>query len=132
MLVQVEAVRQVLGGPATVRVRSGVGAAVALWCGDPTDVGCEHHVEWTVDEDVAWGGNTWPAALSSPTLGEDGGQIVFRGRLNLTGDGGAVLEVADTRILFDLADPPPPVAFTGTWVEVRVARNSVSLWPYLL
>jgi hypothetical protein len=132
VLVQIEAVRQAPDGPATVRVRSGVGTAMVLWCGDPTDVGSEHHVEWTVDEDVAWGGNTRPATLPSPTLGEDGGQIVFRGRLSLTGDGGAVLEVAGTLILFDLADPPPPVAFDGTWVEVRVPRNSVSLWPYLL
>ncbi|MFF3359729.1 hypothetical protein ACFYWN_45900 [Streptomyces sp. NPDC002917] len=109
-----------------------MGTAVALWCGDPTDVGCEHHVEWTVDEDVAWGGNTQPVALSSPALSEDGSQVVFRGRLSLTGDGGAVLEVGDSQILFDLADPPPSVAADGTWVEVRVERASVSLYPYLL
>ncbi|WP_406361513.1 hypothetical protein [Streptomyces sp. NBC_01579] len=40
--------------------------------------------------------------------------------------------MADAQILFDLADPPPPIAGDGTWVEVRVERNSVSLWPYLL
>jgi hypothetical protein len=132
VLVQVEAVGQVPGGPATVRVRSEVGAATALWCGDPTDAGRAHHVEWTVDEDLAWGRNTRPATSFSPPLGEDGDQIVFRGRLRLTGDGGAALEVAGSHILFDVAAPPPPVAFLGPWVEVRVARNSVSLWPYLL
>ncbi|WP_330248022.1 MULTISPECIES: hypothetical protein [unclassified Streptomyces] len=132
MLVQVEAVRQAPGGPVTVRVRSAVGTAAAFWCGDATEVGREHHVEWTVDENVAWDGNTRPATLSSPALGEDGGQVFFRGRLSLTGDGGALLEVADAQILFDLADPPPPIAGDGTWVEVRVERNSVSLWPYLL
>lgn len=56
----------------------------------------------------------------------------FRGRLSLTGDGGALLEVADAQILFDLSDPPPPIAGDGRWVEARVERNSVSLWPYLL
>lgn len=132
VLVQVEAVRQVPGGPATVRVRSGVGTAAALWCGDPTEVGREHHVEWTVDETVTWDGNTRPASSSSPESAEDGRQIVFRGRLCLTDDGGAVLEVADTQILFDLAEPLPPVASDGTWVEVRVQRTSVSLWPYVL
>ncbi|MFF3392667.1 hypothetical protein ACFYW1_17290 [Streptomyces sp. NPDC002669] len=132
MLVQVEAVQKAPGGPVAVRVRSGVGTATAFWCGDPTVVGREHHVEWTVDESVVWEGNTRPAALSSAALGEDGGQLVFRGRLSLTGDGGALLEVADTQILFDLADPPPPIASDGTWVEVRVERNSVSLWPHLL
>ncbi|MFD3658705.1 hypothetical protein [Streptomyces sp. NPDC058620] len=90
-------------------------------------------MEWTVEEDVAWGGNTRPAILFSPGVDEvEGGRIVFRGRLGLTGDGGAVLEVAGTHILFDLADPPPSPAVDGTWVEVRVERNSVSLWPYLL
>lgn len=132
VLIQVEAVRQIPGRPATVRVRSEVGDAAAFWCGDPTEVGCEHHVEWTVDETVAWDGNTRPADSSSPKLAEDGRHIAFRGRLTLTGDGGAVLEVAGTQILFDLADPLPPAASDGTWVEVRVERNSVSLWPYVL
>ncbi|MET8405326.1 hypothetical protein [Streptomyces sp900116325] len=132
VLAQVEAVRQVPGRPATVRVRSGVGTAAALWCGDPTEVGREHHVEWTVHETVAWDGNTRPADSFSPKLAEDGRRIVFRGRLSLTGDGGAVLEVAGSQILFDLADPLPPAASDGTWVEGRVERNSVSLWPYVL
>ncbi|WP_405983341.1 hypothetical protein [Streptomyces sp. NBC_00872] len=103
---------------------------MVLWGGDQGEVGREHHVEWTVDEDVAWQSNTRPATLSSPALGEDGGRIVFRGRLSLAGNGGAVLEVAGTQILFDLADPPPPDAVDGTWVDVSVERNSVSLWPY--
>ncbi|WP_426501561.1 hypothetical protein [Streptomyces sp. D54] len=133
MLVQVEAVGQVADGRATVRVRSEVGATAAFWCGDPTGVGREHHVEWTVDEDMAWGCNTRPASLFSPGVAEaEDGRIVFRGRLGLTGDGGAFLEVAGTRILFDLADPPPSTAVDGIWAEVRVERNSVSLWPYLL
>ncbi|MFH8668346.1 hypothetical protein ACH4F3_26165 [Streptomyces anulatus] len=133
MLVQVDAVGQVADGRATVRVRSEVGAATAFWCGDPTGVGREHHVEWTVDEDVAWGGNTRPAILFSPGVAEvEGDRIAFRGRLGLTGEGGAVLEVAGTCILFDLAAPPPSPAVDGTWVDVRVERNSVGLWPYLL
>ncbi len=100
VLVQVEAVGQVADGRATVRVRSEVGATAAFWCGDPTRVGREHHVEWTVDEDMAWGGNTRPASLFSPGVAEaEDGRIVFRGRLGLTGDGGAFLEVAGTRIL---------------------------------
>ncbi|MFI5739265.1 hypothetical protein ACIA9I_12940 [Streptomyces anulatus] len=133
VLVRVEAVGQVADGRATVRVRADVGVAAVFWCGDPTGVGREHHVEWTVEEDVVWGGNTRPATSLSPTVGEEeGGRIAFRGRLGLTGDIGAVLEVAGSQILFDLADPPPPDAVDGTWVEVRVERNSVSLWPYLL
>ncbi|MFH8691172.1 hypothetical protein ACH4EC_30405 [Streptomyces anulatus] len=124
---------QVADGRATVRVRSEVGAAVAIWCGYPTGVGREHHVEWTVDEDVAWGGNTRPAPSFSPRVEEkEGDRIVFRGRLDLTGDGGATLEVAGTHFLFDLADPPPSTVVDGTWVEISVERNSVSLWPYLL
>ncbi|MET9049568.1 hypothetical protein ABZW50_00225 [Streptomyces bacillaris] len=80
VLVRVEAVGQVAGGRATVRVRSEVGAAAALWCGDPTGVGREHHVEWTVEEAVAWGGNTRPATSFSPGVDEEeGGRIVFRG-----------------------------------------------------
>ncbi|MCX4970970.1 hypothetical protein [Streptomyces sp. NBC_00654] len=133
MLVHVEAVGQVADGRATVRVRSEAGAAVAFWCGDPTAVGREHHVEWTVEEDVAWGVNTRPATSYSPGVDEEeDGRIVFRGQLSLTGDGGAVLQVAGTLILFDLAEPPPSTAVDGTLVEISVERTSVSLWPYLL
>ena len=133
VLVQVEAVGQVADGRARVRVRSEVGAVAAFWCGDPTGVGREHHVEWTVEEDMAWGGNTRPATSFSPGVDEEeDGRIVFRGRLGLTGGGGAMLEVAGAHILFDLADPPPSTAVDGTWVEISVERNSVSLWPYLL
>ncbi|MGW1185686.1 hypothetical protein ACWD7Y_21105 [Streptomyces drozdowiczii] len=123
---------QVADGRATVRVRSEVGAAAAFWCGGPTGAGREHHVEWTVEEAMAWGGNTRPASSFSPGVEEEGGRIVFRGRLGLTGDGGAMLEVAGTHILFDLAGPQPSPAVDGTWVEISVERNSVSLWPYLL
>ncbi|MFE7752665.1 hypothetical protein [Streptomyces sp. NPDC057428] len=129
MLVQVEAVGQVADGPATVRVRAEVGVAAAFWCGDPTGPDREHRVEWTVEEDVVWGGNTRPTTSFSPAVGEEEGcRIVFRGRLGLTGDVGAVLEVAGSQILFDLADPPPPDAVDGTWVEVRVERSSVSVY----
>ncbi len=122
--------RQASAGPATVRVRSGVGTAVVLWRGDPEEMGREHYVEWTVDEDLAWTGNTWPVASFSPALGADGDQNAFRVRLSLTGDGAAVLEVADAQILFGIAEPPPPDAADGTWAEVHVGRDSVSLWPY--
>ncbi|WP_371611926.1 hypothetical protein [Streptomyces clavifer] len=132
MLVHIEAVRQISGGAAMVRVRSEAGVAVALWCGAPTDVGCERHVEWTVDDDVAWGGNTRPAEFPSPALSVNGRQVVFRGRLRLTGDGGVVLDVDGSQILFDVADPPPPIAVDGTWVEISVERDSVSLYPCLL
>ncbi|MFJ2024711.1 hypothetical protein ACIODW_13030 [Streptomyces sp. NPDC087897] len=114
MLVQVEAVGRVADGRATVRVRSEAGAAVAFWCGGPTGVGREHHVEWAVEEDMSWGGNTRPATSFSPGVDEkEGDRIVFRGRLGLTGDGGATLEVAGTHLLFDLAAPPSSTAVDG-------------------
>lgn len=50
----------------------------------------------------------------------------FRGRLSLTGDSGALLEVADTQILFDLAYPPPPLAGDGTRVSLRLMRSIIA------
>ncbi|MDX3596600.1 hypothetical protein PV749_36305 [Streptomyces sp. ID03-2B] len=75
---------------------------------------------------------TSPRPTQLPPPSQKGGRIVFRGRLGLTGDGGAMLEVAGTHILFDLAASPPSTAVDGTWVEISVERNSVSLWPYVL
>lgn len=114
----------------TVRVHSAVGTVVVLWQGAPEPVGREHHVEWTVDEDIAWAVNAWPSAAGTAELREDGSRIVFRGRLSLAEDGGAVLEVGGAPILFDLADPPVPKGVDGTWVEVRVAQDQVTVWPH--
>ncbi|MFF1648567.1 hypothetical protein [Streptomyces sp. NPDC058240] len=129
MLVRTEAVRQVPSGPATVRVCSAVGTAVVLWHGAPGEVGHEHQVEWTVDEGIAWAQNTWPAASATPAIREDGDHIVFRGRLGLTGDGMALLDVGGTPLLFELGAPPPPDSAGATWAEVRVGRESVGVWP---
>ncbi|MGW6980965.1 hypothetical protein ACWGE1_16170 [Streptomyces sp. NPDC054932] len=126
-----EAIQQEATGPVAVRVHSAVGTAVAVWQDGAREAAeGEHRIEWTVDEDIAWAGNTWPAA--SPTYGvrEDAGEhIVFRGRLSLTEDAAAVLDMGGTSILFGLLGPPPDDA-DGTWVEVRAGRSSVSVWPY--
>jgi hypothetical protein len=132
VLVRVEAVQPVPSKPMSVRVRSAVGTAVVFWQGAPEAVGREHHVEWTVDEGIDWTWNAWPSPVSSPGLREDGDRIVFRGRLSLAADGGAVLEVGDALVLFDLAEPSLPEGIAGSWVEVHVARDHVTVWPYEL
>ncbi|TVL91345.1 hypothetical protein CD790_18380 [Streptomyces sp. SAJ15] len=114
----------------SVRVHAAVGTAVALWQGTPEAVGREHHVEWTVDEDIAWVGNARSSVDETPELREDGDHIVFRGRLSITEDGRAVLDVGGSVILFDIADPPLPDGVDGSWVEVRVAPANVTIWPY--
>lgn len=130
MLVTVEAQQPLPSQPMPVQVRSAVGTAVVLWQGVPEAAGREHHVEWTVDEDIAWTGNTWPSPVSTPELRQDGDRIIFRGRLKLTEDDGAVMEVGDALILFDLAEPPPPEGTDGSWAEVHVAQDHVTVWPY--
>ncbi|MFJ8133377.1 hypothetical protein [Streptomyces hydrogenans] len=130
VLVRVEAVQAARSGPMFVRVHSAVGTAVALWRGAPWDVGREHHVEWSVDEDIVWMENARPNTDGVPELREDGDHIVFRGRLSLDEDGGAVLDVGGSVILLDLADPPLPDGVDGSWVEVRVAPDNVTAWSY--
>ncbi|MFB6627121.1 hypothetical protein ACFCWD_23435 [Streptomyces sp. NPDC056374] len=129
MLVKVEAAQPAPSMPMAVRVHSPVGTVVVLWQGAPDAVGREHHVEWTVDEDIAWAVNTWPSASGVFELREEGDRIVFRGRLSLFEDGGAVLDVGGTQILFDLADPPLPEGVDGSWVEVCAERDRVTVWP---
>lgn len=132
VLVHVEAAGQGPSGSVWVRARSRIGTVVALWKGEPVDVGGQHRVEWTGDEDIAWQVNTWPAFTAAPEPSSEGDQITFRGQLDLTEDGAAFLNMGEVAILFDLADPPPPRDADATWVDVRVARDSVTLWPYHL
>ncbi|MGW8597985.1 hypothetical protein ACWGLB_03500 [Streptomyces sp. NPDC055893] len=82
-----------------------------------------------MDDDIAWMVNAWPSASGICELREDGDRIVFRGQLSLFEDGGAVLDVGGTQILFDLGDPPLPEDADGSWVEVSVAREDVTVWP---
>ncbi|WP_433892227.1 hypothetical protein [Streptomyces sp. CA-111067] len=132
MLVTVEAVQEGVSTPASVRVHSKVGTAVALWMGPVEATSHEHHVEWTVDEDIAWTKNAGPATSATSALWEAGDRIVFRGRLTLTEDGAAILELGGTLILLDLADPPPPDDADGSWIEFHAARDNVSVYPYQL
>ncbi|WP_332759163.1 hypothetical protein [Streptomyces sp. MT206] len=81
-------------------MQSAVGTAVVLWQGAPEAVGREHHVEWTVDEDIVWTENARQSTDGTPELREDGDRIVFRGRLSLDEDGGAALDVGGSVILF--------------------------------
>ncbi|MGW0672000.1 hypothetical protein [Streptomyces sp. NPDC002746] len=131
MLVRTETVRQSPSTPAVVRVHCAVGTAVVHWQGPPDGPGVEHHVEWTVDEDITWAANTRPAASPTPRLSQDAGRVVFRGRLSLTEDSVAVLDMGGALILFDLAGPRPPDGADGSWIEVHVGRDRVSVWPYL-
>ncbi|MEV7723453.1 hypothetical protein AB0P15_01815 [Streptomyces sp. NPDC087917] len=132
MWVEIEAVRQDPATPMTVRVRSAVGTVVVFWQGATVAVAGDHHVEWTVDEDIVWSLNAGPAPSARSELSEDGDRIVFQGRLSLTEDGAAVLDVGGTLILFDVAGPLPPDGADGAWIQVRVGRGDVSVWPHQL
>ncbi|GAA1501128.1 hypothetical protein GCM10009760_63710 [Kitasatospora kazusensis] len=112
-----------------VRVHTPVGSTVAVWRGDPDNAAGRHHIEWTVDGDIVWGRNTRPATLAEPGVREEAGQVVLRGRLQLTEDGAAVLEMGDSQVLFDVGSPPPP---GNAWVEINVEADKVELYPYEL
>ncbi len=54
--------------PLMVRGHLPIGSAVVRWHGDPQEADGRHHFEWTVEEDLLWGRNTWPATLPEPGL----------------------------------------------------------------
>ncbi|MFI8907664.1 hypothetical protein ACIGV8_19370 [Streptomyces albidoflavus] len=112
-----------------VRVHTPVGSAAAVWRGEPHDLAGRHHIEWTIDQEIRWGVNTRSAPAAGPGVREEAGRVVLRGRLQLTEDGAAVLELGDARVLFDVGPPPPP---DGTWVEISVEPDRVELHPYQL
>ncbi|MEV0503277.1 hypothetical protein AB0I84_37560 [Streptomyces spectabilis] len=126
-----EQVQQVSVPQVTVRVHSAVGTAVVSWCGDPKESDGQHHVEWTVAEDLDWGRNIQLSALAEAGLGQDGNQVILRGRIDISNPDTAVLEIADSLIVFDLAAPLPG-NIAAEWVEIRVAAASVFLYPFQL
>ncbi|MEU6610178.1 hypothetical protein ABZ922_34895 [Streptomyces shenzhenensis] len=56
---------------------------------------------------------------------------MLQGRLSLTEDGAALLDLDGTTILLDLADPLPE-GVADTWVELFIEREKIALYPYEL
>ncbi|WP_405681903.1 hypothetical protein [Streptomyces sp. NBC_00057] len=129
MLVRTELLPLGPSGLPRVRVHTPVGSAVAVWRGDLDNAVGWHHIEWTVDGDILWGRNTRSTALAEPGVREEAGRVLLRGRLQLTEDGAAVLEMGDSQVLFEVGSPPPP---DKAWVEISVEADKVELYPYPL
>ncbi|MGF1426528.1 hypothetical protein [Kitasatospora sp. LaBMicrA B282] len=131
MLVEVEKIAKFPWSPVLAQVRTAFGRTSVRWCGDPGAEPGEYHVEWTVEEDLAWGRNAKSAVGSGPEIRQGGHGVVLRGRLSTTEDGAAVLQLGDALILLDLATPVPGGA-VDTWIELRVEREKIALYPYRL
>ncbi|WP_327381436.1 hypothetical protein [Streptomyces sp. NBC_01207] len=117
--------------PWLAQVRTPFGETMVRWCGDTTAEPGEYHVEWTIDEDIAWGRNAKPAVSFGAGVRPEGHCVVLRGRLNQTVDGAAVLDFDGVQILLDLADPLPE-GVASTWVELFIEREKIALYPYEL
>ncbi|WP_438319721.1 hypothetical protein ACSHWO_37415 (plasmid) [Streptomyces sp. HUAS TT3] len=131
MLVELVKIAKFSWSPWLARIRTPFGGTTVRWCGDQAAEPGKYHVEWTVDEGIARGRNAKPAVDSGPGVRADGHCVVLRGRLNLTADGAAVLDLDATVILLDLAGPIPQDV-TDTWVELFIEREKISLHPYEL
>ncbi|MGW1772688.1 hypothetical protein [Streptomyces sp. NPDC002104] len=112
-------------------VRTPLGEVSAVWCGDPSAEPGRYRVEWTVDEELTWGENTWPAEPESgPGIHQDAqGAITLRGRLDAEEDGVFVLRLGADLLLLEAAVPLPGPA-VARWVQLRCPREAVSLHPY--
>ncbi|MFG2532984.1 hypothetical protein [Streptomyces sp. NPDC048516] len=128
MLIELVKAAKVPGTPWLAEVRTPFGHTAVRWCGDRGAEPGEYHVEWTIDEDIAWGRNAKPAAGSGPGLRTGGHCVVLRGRLSLTEDGAALLDLDGTTLLLGLADPLPE-GVGGTWVELFIEREKIALYP---
>ncbi|MGW5640955.1 hypothetical protein, partial [Streptomyces sp. NPDC003832] len=131
MLIELEKVAKFPWSPWLAQIQTPFGRTAVRWCGDQTAESGEYHVEWTVDEDIAWGRNAKPAVGVGPGVRPGGHCVVLRGRLDLTVDGAAVLDFGGSQILLDLVDPLPE-GVDGTWVELFIEREKIALYPYEL
>ena len=131
MLVDVEKIATFPWSPLLAQIRTPLGRTAVRWCGAQDDPAGPYHVEWTIDEEITWGRNAKPATDSSPRIEPGGHCVVLRGQLHLMEDGGAVLALGDARILLELTERLP-VGVAGTWVELYLDREKISLYPVTL
>lgn len=131
VLVEVEKIAKFPWSPVLAQVKTRFGGTSVRWCGDPAATPGEYHVEWTVDEDIAWGRNAKSAVGTGPEIRQGGHCVVLRGQLSKTEDGAAVLRLGDSAILLDLATPMPD-GVVDTWIELFIEREKIALYPYQL
>lgn len=113
------------------QIQTTFGRTALRWCGEQDASAGPYHVEWTIDEEISWGRNAEPAAEAVPGVKAAGHCVIVRGRVELTADGAAVLDLDGTQILLDLADPLP-ADVAGTWIELYLEREKIALYPYEL
>ncbi|MFJ9244794.1 hypothetical protein [Streptomyces sp. NPDC101776] len=131
MLIELVKVARFPGTSWPADVRTSVGHTAVRWCGDLAAEPGEYHVRWTIDEDIVWGRNAKPAVRIGPGVRTGGHCVVLQGRLSLTEDGAALLDLDGTTVLLDFADPMPE-GVAGTWVELFIEREKIALHPYEL
>ncbi|MET8298518.1 MULTISPECIES: hypothetical protein [unclassified Streptomyces] len=129
MFVRTESLPQTPQQHMTVRVHTPIGSAVVLWHGDLQEADGRHLIEWTVAAGIHWGLNTRSTPAIEPELRQEGDRVIMRGRLQLTDDGAAYLQMGHWSVLFDLASPVPG-GIDGSWVEINLGTESVTLHPY--
>ncbi|MEU9360636.1 hypothetical protein AB0D35_21280 [Streptomyces sp. NPDC048301] len=129
MSVRTESLPQTSQQHTRVWVHTPIGSAIVLWHGDPREADGQHLIEWTVDEDIHWGQNTRATSVTEPELLQEGDQVIMRGRLHLTDDGAAHLQMGHWPVTFDLASPIPG-SLDDSWVQISVESESVALHPY--
>ena len=131
MLVEVEKIAKFPWSPVLAQIQTPIGRTAVRWCGEPDATAGQYHVEWTIDEKISWGRNAKPAAEAAAALRPGGHCVIVRGRLDLTSDGAAVLDLGGTPVLLDLTDPIP-AEVAGTWIELYLERENIALYPYEL
>ena len=131
VLVELEKTAQFPSSPLLAQIRTAFGHAAVRWYGAPDIVPGQYHVEWAIDEDIVWGHNARPAKQASSGLETGGHCVIVRGRLTLTADGAAVLELGGDQILLETVGPFPSTT-DGTWVNLYLQRDNISLYPYEL
>lgn len=132
MLVEIENVRRFPWSPLpVVQVQTRVGRTAVPWRGGQCAPLGQYDVEWTIGTEIRWGVNAKSATEAGPALLAGGHCVIFRGRLHLAPDGAGALDLDGSMILLDFAEPPPPEV-DGTWVQLHIAHQKISLHPYEL
>ena len=129
VLVEVERTAKFPESHLLALIRTPFGHTAVPWHGAPDAAAGQYHVEWTIDEEIIWGRNAKPAAGTAAALGQEGHCVIIRGRLNLTLDGAAFLNVDGEQIQLDLANPIPTEA-SEMWIDLHLQRENIALYPY--
>jgi hypothetical protein len=119
------------GSPPIVAFETTFGSGAGCWTTELPTPGRSYHVEFEIEDELAWGQQVRLASGDGVSLAIVGGDVRIRAGCEAVDGGLVTLSVGGSLLMVEVADAPVDLA-AGTVVEVVLEKQAIRLFPYEL